>query len=60
MHIIALAYIDPGSGALLLQVIIAGAVSAIALFRNTLARFFARVLGRGKKKAQPEPTDRAS
>ena len=34
-----LAYIDPGSGSLVLQMIIAGVVGALAFFRHAIFRF---------------------
>ena len=37
-----LAYIDPGSGALLLQAIIAGAIGAGVYFRRAIAAIFKR------------------
>jgi hypothetical protein len=46
MRTLILAYIDPGSGALLLQAAIAGTVGALAMFRRTLASLAARLLGR--------------
>lgn len=39
------AYIDPGSGSLILQTIIAGIVGVFVFFRGSIARLF----GRGKK-----------
>ncbi len=40
------AYIDPMSGAILLQVIIAGFVGCVAFFRRSIGRVFGRVFGR--------------
>jgi hypothetical protein len=54
MSILILAYIDPGSGALLLQALVAGAVGAVAIFRRTLTSIAARLLGRSPS-AAPEP-----
>jgi hypothetical protein len=47
-----LAYIDPQSGTLLLQMIIAGAVGTLAFFRNAIFGFFG-LFKRGKPKDQP-------
>ena len=46
-----LAYIDPGSGALLLQALIAGAVGAGVYFRRAIAAIFKR-----KPENKPENT----
>ena len=46
-HVVA--YIDPGSGSFLLQILIAGIVGCIAYFR----RFFLVLLGRGGRKEDP-------
>jgi hypothetical protein len=40
-----LLYIDPGSGSLLLQALLAGALGAVAVWRQNIARFFARLFG---------------
>lgn len=45
-----LAYIDPGTGSLILQTLIAGALGALVFFRSAIARLF----GRGKS---PEADD---
>jgi hypothetical protein len=50
-----LAYIDPGSGALLLQAAVAGTIGVVAVFRRTLASIAARLLGRSA--ADPGPRD---
>jgi hypothetical protein len=42
------AYIDPGSGALLLQALGAGAIGAIALFRQTIQGIASKLFGRGR------------
>jgi len=47
------AYIDPQSGTLLLQMIIAGAVGALAFFRNAIFGFFG-LFKRGKPKDEPK------
>lgn len=46
-----LAYIDPGSGAMLLQLILAGAIGAGVVFRRFFYRLFAGIVNlfRGKK-----------
>lgn len=41
MLFLAVVYIDPGTGSIALQLIIAGVVGSIAVFRQ----FFARVVG---------------
>ena len=49
-----LAYIDPGSGTLLVQMLIAGALGALAFFRNAIFSF----LGWFKRtKPKDEPKD---
>ena len=48
-----LAYIDPGSGSLILQTIIAGAVGALVFFRNAIGR----LLGWGRQPGSPAQTD---
>ena len=48
-----LAYIDPQSGTLLLQMIIAGAVGALAFFRNAIFGFLG-FFKRGKPKDEPK------
>jgi hypothetical protein len=48
------AYIDPASGSILLQVIVAGALGAFGYFFRPIWRFF-RMLG--GKKAEPQPGD---
>ena len=42
-----LAYIDPGSGSMLLQVILAGVLAIPFLFRRTVADVWHRVRGNG-------------
>jgi hypothetical protein len=49
MENLVLAYIDPGSGALLLQALVAGAVGAIAIFRNTFQGLASRLFGRRRE-----------
>jgi hypothetical protein len=46
MHDLLLAYIDPGSGALLLQALVAGAAGALIVFRNAFTGLTSRLLGR--------------
>ncbi len=48
-----LAYIDPGSGALMLQALIAGAVGFLVFFRQLLTNITNKLFGR-------RPTDDAS
>lgn len=45
-----LAYIDPGSGSILLQVVLASMIGGVAMFWNKIKALFTR-----KKPAQPEP-----
>jgi hypothetical protein len=52
MHI--LAYIDPGSGSLLLQALVAGLLAIPFFFRRTIGGFLHRVRGGGEQ--EPEPT----
>lgn len=48
------AYIDPVSGAIILQVILAGAVGLVTFFRRSVLRFVRRVFRRA------EPSDEQS
>ncbi len=48
-----LAYIDPGSGSLIIQAVIAAAIAVPLFFRHHISRFLDAVRGRG---AQSEPT----
>ena len=50
-----LAYIDPGAGSLLLQMVIAGALGAIAFFRGSIANLVGML--KGKKKDDSAPKD---
>lgn len=43
---IAFLYIDPVSGSIVLQALIAGVVGGAAFFRRNIARVFRRILGR--------------
>jgi hypothetical protein len=50
---IQLLYIDPGSGSLLLQVLIAGAISTLLFFKNiklVVVNFFAVLIAKFKNK----------
>lgn len=51
MDLMPLAYIDPGSGTILLQVLIAGLVGGVSLFWTRIKRLF----GFGKKDDAPKP-----
>jgi hypothetical protein len=46
-----LAYIDPGSGALLIQAVIASAFGSVIIFRDALWGFFGRFLPGRKQQA---------
>jgi hypothetical protein len=48
---LAILYIDPVAGSIVVQAIVAGAVGGIAFFRRSIARFFRLLLGR--RQAQP-------
>ena len=50
------AYIDAGSGTMLLQVVIAGAVAIPFFFRNALTAGWRRLRGRGDEPRASEPT----
>jgi hypothetical protein len=54
-----LAYIDPGTGSLVLQMIIASVLGVAAFFRNSIARFF-RLILRRKPSAAPDVLPRQS
>lgn len=46
-------YIDPGSGSLVIQALIAGAISALLFFKNikmVVVNFFATLMAKFKKK----------
>lgn len=53
MHHFLVAYIDPGSGALLFQAIVASAVGAIAIFRSTFANLTSKLFGRRRSEEPP-------
>ena len=56
MHML-LGYIDPGSGQVILQLVIAGIVGALVFFRNIWWKFLGIFTG---KKAEQTPTDSAT
>lgn len=49
--VLSLAYIDPGTGSLVLQMLIAGIVGALAFFRQTIFGFFGLFKGSRKESA---------
>jgi hypothetical protein len=51
-----LAYIDPGSGALLLQAIVAGAVGGLMVFRNAVSVITSKLFGR-RQSVEPPASD---
>jgi hypothetical protein len=54
MHDLILAYIDPGSGSLIIQVLIASLIAIPVFFRNQIAR----VTGlRRRRDEKPTPAD---
>jgi hypothetical protein len=52
-----LAYIDPGSGSLIIQAVIATLVAVPLLLRHQLGRLLAVVRGRGATGSQSSPVD---
>jgi hypothetical protein len=52
MHI--LAYIDPGSGSLLLQAIVAGLLAIPFFFRRTIGDFMHRIRGGSQPAEKPD------
>lgn len=55
-----LAYIDPGSGSLIIQAAIAAVVAIPVFFRNQIGRLLAGVRGReATNPPSPSPDDRA-
>ena len=50
-----LAYIDPASGSILLQVILAGAVGAMGYFFRPIARIFRFLTGRKSSPVDADP-----
>jgi len=60
-----LAYIDPGSGSLLLQAIVAGLLAIPFFFRRTIGGFVDRLRGGsgeapGSDRAEPTPAEASS
>ncbi|MGH2446084.1 MAG: hypothetical protein ACRDGD_08610 [Candidatus Limnocylindria bacterium] len=53
-----LAYIDPGSGTLLLQVILAGALAVPFFFRRLISDGWRRIRGGRVEEASGTPPDR--
>ena len=47
-----LAYIDPGSGALMVQALVAGAVGALVFCRNLITNVTSKLFGRRKAATQ--------
>lgn len=56
MQHLVFAYIDPGSGSLVLQALIAGALTLPFVFRNAVRRTFARL--KGQTPADPTGDDK--
>jgi hypothetical protein len=52
-----LAYIDPGSGSMLLQVILAGALAVPFFFRRTIGDAWHRIRGNGPTPAPAKPSE---
>jgi len=57
---IVIAYVDPGSGFLMLQMIGGAALGAWFYFRRSVARFAARALGRPQLERAKESTVKSS
>jgi hypothetical protein len=57
---IVIAYVDPGSGFLMLQMIGGAVLGAWFYFRRSVARFVARALGRPQLERDQESTAEAS
>jgi hypothetical protein len=53
------AYIDPGSGSMLIQVLIAGVLAVPFFFRNAIAGVVRRIRGE-RSEASSDPTDTPS
>jgi hypothetical protein len=53
-----LAYIDPGSGTMLLQVILAGIVAVPFFFRQAISNGWRRLRGGSSQDSTPPATDR--
>ena len=58
LHIYLLAYIDPGSGTLLVQMLIAGLIGATAFFRQAIFGFFGFFKKKPKDDADKPKQDR--
>jgi hypothetical protein len=54
-----LGYIDPGSGSLLLQILMASAVGALTFFRKSVGRLFSRSPRNNGKSNLPNATSAA-
>jgi hypothetical protein len=52
-------YIDPMSGMILLQLILGGALGAIAFFRRTIGRFLGALIGWKRPPEEPPDPDSA-
>lgn len=52
-----LAYIDPGSGSIILQTLIAAGLGALVFFRDAVKRFLRRIIP-GRKSKAPENDER--
>ena len=48
---ITLCYIDPGSGSMLLQILLAGVVGMGVFFRSSISRFFGWISSGRKRKS---------
>ena len=55
-----LAYIDPGSGSLIIQAVIAGLVAVPIFFRRQIARFVRSVRGEPESPSEPTASDDAA
>lgn len=55
-----LAYIDPGSGSLIIQAVIATAIAVPLFFRHHIGRFLNVVRRRGAPDERPTPVDDAA
>ena len=53
-HCIVLAYIDPGTGALLLQTLIAGVIGVVYYFRAVFKKFWGWLFHRGQQHTDDE------
>jgi hypothetical protein len=47
-----MAYIDPGTGSMIVQALIAGLLGAMFVIRKWIREFLTRLFGSGKKKGQ--------